>query len=320
MRYNVRHTTRFAYGTPISESVMEVRMQPRSDGAQRCLNFSLTTTPGARILMYQDHDGNVVHHFNIPAKHDRLTLTADALVECEAPPPLPHRLGPGAWQQIESMASTGEYWEYLSPSTFARPTESLLEFARALRLERGNDPFVTLRRLMAEIYKRFEYNQASTQVDSPIDEALEKKAGVCQDFAHIFIALVRSLGVPARYVSGYLFHQIGQRGAPVEGASHAWVEVLLPQLGWVGLDPTNNLLAEDRHIRVAIGRDYADVPPTRGVYKGLSVVRSELAVSVSVGPVKDTSMSDIVPFTPWRSRDADAPQQGDAAEQKQQQQ
>jgi transglutaminase-like putative cysteine protease len=307
MRYSIRHVTRFTYDTAISESVMEARMQPRSDGFQRCLHFALTTTPDARVMVYQDHDGNTVHHFDIPSRHARLTLTADALVECLPHTPLPHRLGPGAWATLDELAASGESYESLSASTFVTQSAALEAFRQELRFERGHDPLVTLRRLMGEMYARFAYSQRSTRVDSPIDEALETRGGVCQDFAHIFLALVRPMGIPARYVSGYLFRDINSSDRSADGATHAWVECLLPDLGWVGFDPTNNLIAEERHVRVAIGRDYADVPPTRGVYKGLSAVRSELGVSVRVGPVRSPLVSDVVPFTPWMSRDAGAP-------------
>jgi transglutaminase-like putative cysteine protease len=321
MRYTVRHITRFAYESPIAESIMEVRMQPRSDGFQRCLHFGLTTSPASRVMMYQDHDGNSVHHFDIPGRHERLTLTADALVECDMPTPLPHRLGPRAWAELDALAANGESWEFLARSAFARPTPKLEALAQELRLQRGNDPLMTARGLMGEIYTRFAYNQRSTRVDSPIDDALEARAGVCQDFAHIFIALARRLGMPARYVSGYLFHSGGSAERSADGATHAWVEVLMPELGWIGIDPTNNLMAGERHIRVATGRDYSDVPPTRGVFKGTSEVRSELSVAVSVGPVSGYLAPDDVPFTPWRSREAGATApEGESSRAQQQQQ
>jgi transglutaminase-like putative cysteine protease len=318
MRYTIRHVTRFTYDAPITESVMEARMQPRNDDYQRCLHFALTTTPESRVMMYQDHDGNIVHHFDIPARHSRLTVTAEALVECLPHRPLPHRLGPGAWTTLDQLASSGESYEFLSKSTFVTDSPALESFRQELRLDRGHDPLVTLRRLMGEMYAQFEYSPRSTRVDSPIDEALDKRRGVCQDFAHIFLALVRSLGVPARYVSGYLFRDIGSSDRSADGASHAWVEARLPDLGWVGFDPTNNLVAEDRHVRVAIGRDYADVPPTRGVYKGISAVRSELGVSVRVGSVRSPLAND-VPFTPWMSREAGAPLRDEEATQQSQQ-
>jgi len=323
MRYTVRHVTRFTYESPISESVMEVRMQPRSDAMQRCHHFSLTTTPASRVMMYQDSDGNIVHHFNIPARHSRMAVTAETLVECDEPKPLPDEIGADAWSETYDIASSGEAWGYLSPSTFTQPTQLLDAFTKEARIERGSDPLVTLRRLMSEMAARFEYRKSSTRVDSPIDDALQARKGVCQDFAHIFISIARQLGIPTRYVSGYLFHDPSHTDRSGEGATHAWVESLLPGLGWVGFDPTNNIVVGERHIRVAIGRDYADVPPTRGVYKGVSNVKSELAVSVRVGPARSLLAGEIVPFTPWMSRDATPPlreTEGSDIQQQQQQQ
>ena len=307
MRYTIRHVTRFTYETPITESVMEARMQPRSDGSQRCHHFALTTAPHARVLTYQDHDGNAVHHFDIPGRHSRLTVTAEALVDCGAPPSLPETIGLGEWTAIDALHASGAWFEYLAPSGFARPSPLLEAFAQELYLTREEDPLVLARRLMRELHGRLEYRPRSTRVDSPIDEALLTRCGVCQDFAHIFIALARQLGIPSRYVSGYLFREAASDVRPAEDATHAWVECYVPSLGWIGLDPTNDVFAGEGHVRVAAGRDYSDVPPTRGVYKGVSAVRTELAVSVNVGSVKAPLAGDVVPFTPWMSRDAAAP-------------
>jgi transglutaminase-like putative cysteine protease len=308
MHYTIRHVTRFTYETPISESVMETRMQPRSEGSQRCLHFGLSTVPAARVLMYQDHEGNAVHHFNQPAKHSRLTVTAEALVDCGKPPALPEALDGSAWGTLDAMTGTGEFWDLLNPSTFALQSPLLDSFAVEIGCARKSDPLGTLRWLTTEMFERLEYSPQSTHVDSPIDDALRSRQGVCQDFAHVMIALVRQLGIPCRYVSGYLFREAGSADRSSDGATHAWIEALLPELGWVGFDPTNNLLAGERHVRVAVGRDYADVPPTRGVYKGLSAVKSELAVAVRIGSVRSTlASSDVLPFVPWMSRDAAAP-------------
>lgn len=304
MFYTIRHVTRFTYDVPITESMMEVRKQPRSDGTQRCIQFGLSTDPGSRVMMYQDHDGNIVHHFNIPGRHSRLTVTTEALVECEFTAPLPDRLGINAWPQLETVLGSGEHWEMLNPSRFAKPTERLVALAQELDVSRQEDPMSLLRRLTSAIAERFDYSKKSTRVDSPIDEALLTRKGVCQDFTHILIALARHVGIPCRYVSGYLFHNPRDHDRSSDGATHAWAEALLPELGWVGFDPTNNLVAGDRHIRVAVGRDYADVPPTRGVFKGGSAVRSELAVAVTVGPARLAIAGEPLPFVPWMSREA----------------
>jgi len=207
MHYNIRHVTRFTYETPISESVMEARMQPRTDPAQRCLHFGLSTQPASRVMMHQDHQGNVVHHFNIPGRHSQLTVTAEALVEVGAPAELPCSLERGAWERLDALTGSGEFWDVLNPSPFARRTALLGALSREIGLARGDDPLVTVRQLTSEIYTRFEYSPHSTRVDSPIDDALDARSGVCQDFAHVMIALVRGLGLPCRYVSGYLFQQ-----------------------------------------------------------------------------------------------------------------
>jgi transglutaminase-like putative cysteine protease len=305
MHYTIRHVTTFAYEQPISESVMEARMQPRSDTLQHCIRFGLSTTPSARVRMYQDADGNMVHHFGIPGRHSRLTVTAEAFVECAAPPELPSTLGPGAWEAIDRATASGEYWDVLNPSPFAKRTPLLCALADEMKLLRMADPISSLSQIMAELYTRFEYRPKSTRVDSPIDDALSTKQGVCQDFSHIMIALVREIGIPCRYVSGYLFQPGETPMRSTDGATHAWVEAWLLDRGWVGFDPTHNALAGQHHIRVAVGRDYSDVPPTRGVFKGLSAVRSELAVGVNIGTAQH--FADPVIFTPWKSREASSP-------------
>jgi transglutaminase-like putative cysteine protease len=152
----------------------------------------------------------------------------------------------------------------------------------AERMRSAADPMSALRQLTETLYSAFDYDQDETDVDSPIDHVLTMRRGVCQDFAHVMLSIVRSWGVPCRYVSGYLFHERGSHDRSVADASHAWVEAYLPSLGWIGFDPTNNVIAAERHIRVAIGRDYADVPPTKGIYKGSA--QGELAVAVKVTP------------------------------------
>jgi transglutaminase-like putative cysteine protease len=255
--------------------------------------------------MYQDADGNIVHHFNIAGRHSRLTVTAEAFVECFPPDPLPADLGPRAWERMDARAAAGDFWHVLNASQFAKRTEMLDTFSAEIALTRGDDPLAAMTTLMAGIFTRFEYSPKSTRVDSPIDDALSTRKGVCQDFAHVMIALGRQLGIPCRYVSGYLFQQTDKPSRSLDGATHAWMEAWLMDLGWVGFDPTHNTLAGQHHIRVAVGRDYADVPPTRGVFKGSSAVRSELAVGVSVGTTH--VFGEPSSFTPWMSREASAP-------------
>lgn len=282
MFYTIRHLTRFRYDSPVSESLMEVRMHPRTEGIQRCLSFQLSVDPRARVNVYRDYLGNSVHHFDVPGKHTELAILAESLVEMETPPEMPEGLPSGAWQDLDAMAAAGDYWEMLAPSFFASPSQALSDLIEELHVERRADPLTFLRDLNETIYKWFDYVPKHTRVDSPIDHAIETGKGVCQDFAHIMIALVRHVRIPCRYVSGYVYPREEKRDRMGDGATHAWVEALVPGYGWVGFDPTSNLLAAERHIRTAIGRDYADVPPTRGIFKGKAA--SELAVQVRVAP------------------------------------
>jgi transglutaminase-like putative cysteine protease len=283
MFYSIRHLTCFRYKTPVSESLMELRMYPRTEGGQRCLSFHLFVDPRARVYEYRDYLGNMVHHFDVPGRHRELKIVSEALVEIEPALDLPERVEPSAWDDVDQQAAAGDYWEMLMPSQFAQPTGALLSLIGPLRVQRRDDPLSFLRDLNSAIYDWFEYVPKATRVDSPIDDAIEARKGVCQDFAHIMTALVRHVKIPCRYVSGYVYGRSENHlDRSPEGASHAWVEALLPGLGWVGFDPTNNLIAGDRHIRTAIGRDYADVPPTKGVFKGKS--ESQMTVSVRVAP------------------------------------
>ena len=300
MIVSVLHTTIFRYEPAVRESIMEVRLQPRSDGNQRCLSFSLKVDPSASIMQYGDFSGNTVHHFDIAAAHPQVSVTAQSSVEVQSAP-TPRSSDCGDWSDLDALVAAGDYWEWLLPSHFARSTPALDELAKDLKCERRANPLELLGEMNSAIYARFAYVPHSTKVDSPIDEALESRQGVCQDFAHIMTALVRRLRVPCRYVSGYMFHRDEhEKDRSLEGASHAWVEALMPGLGWVALDPTNDLVGADRHIRVAIGRDYADVPPTRGVYKGEA--QSELSVTVTVSPAHKDSVEPAKPSFVVRSR------------------
>src|SRR5688572_13110425 len=243
IQYVIRHTSRFAYSAPISESMMEVRMQPRGDERQRCLRFELTTQPRARVFAYQDSLGNVVHHFDIPSRHSRLWITADAIVDMSPMPFIPDSLPDATWDTLDALAASGEHWYSLQPSHFAHETPLLVELADELKWRRDADPLTLMRRLTSALFHTFTYAQTETRVDSPIDDALKARGGVCQDLAHIMIALARRIGIPCRYVSGYLSTSSECHDRSTEGATHAWAEAFLPELGWVGFDPTNNLLA-----------------------------------------------------------------------------
>lgn len=278
--YSIRHLTRFRYSHPVSESIMETRMHPRSDALQHCLSFTLSVSPRCRVFTYRDHLGNSVQHFDIPGDHSQLVIIAESVVEQQMVPPAPAFLSPDAWGALDELVHAGDYWEMLLPSRFTAETPALLELAAKLEVRRRDDPLMLVHELNQRLFDYFDYVPRHTRVDSPIDEAILSGKGVCQDFAHTMIALLRHVGIPARYVSGYLYRSREDHDRSTPDATHAWVDVLLPQLGWVGFDPTNNLVTHQRHIRTAVGRDYSDVPPTHGVYRGKT--ESELYVAVHV--------------------------------------
>lgn len=298
MQYLVRHLTRFIYTSSVSESVMEVRMQPLERPGQQCLRFNVSSAPRAKIFAYRDHYGNAVHYFDIPGHHTRLEISVESAVTVAMPPARPDRLPGQAWAEIDALADQAEFTDWLTPSYFAHDTAALHEFARAIGLDRRQDPLTTLGLLNSSIHDQFAYEPKTTRVDSPIDEALRARAGVCQDFAHIMTALLRRLGVPTRYVSGYIAPRASEHDRSADNHTHAWIEAYLPSIGWVGVDPTNKVFAGDRHIAVGIGRDYADVPPTRGVFKGDA--GSELSVAVAVTSTHATiEARELAPSVSW---------------------
>jgi transglutaminase-like putative cysteine protease len=317
--YSIKHLTSFRYTPAVGETLMEVRLQPRSDTQQRCIAFSLDINPRTSVMIYRDFYGNAVHHFDIPGRHELIQVFAESTVEM-----FPRRdiasFPQSNWEGLDELVSQGDYWEMLLPSQFACNTEKLEQLRADLHLERTGEPLALLQDLNTALYEAFEYVPNATRVDSPIDEALAARGGVCQDFAHIMIALVRQLRIPCRYVSGYLYHEDKCYDRSPAGASHAWVEAYLGEAGWIEFDPTNNLLGCERHIRVAVGRDYADVPPTRGVHRGES--ESELTVKVHVSSVDAPKPEDLAPAMVLRTKRAaaNASSNLDATQQMQQQQ
>ena len=282
MLLEIRHVTQYQYASLVRESVMEVWMQPQKSALQRLVSFDLELDPPAQLFSYADSFGNAVYHFDVPHPHDKLTITARSAVESQSPAPLPEQLDMGEWDRLRSDFLRGETFDFLHPHGFARETENLHRYMADHEVDdlRRRDPLTAMKTLNRLIYESFGYEAGVTRADSPIDDVLKARKGVCQDFAHVMIAICRSWGIPARYVSGYLFNdkKHGDRSDP--DATHAWVEVFLPSLRWIGFDPTNNSEATERHIACAVGRDYSDVPPARGVYKGET--ESHLAVGVSV--------------------------------------
>ncbi len=200
-------------------------------------------------------------------------------------PEKPESLGADAWEELRRATAEPELRLMLQPSRFARPSPALDEFISSCDLEPGEDPLAGALALRTRLHQSFDYIPGTTVVDSPIEQILETREGVCQDYARVMASILRGWGVPTRYVSGYLGPDRGDGEGVTTGESHAWVEGWFPGPGWIGFDPTNDVQCDKRHVRVAVGRDYADVPPTRGVFHG----SAESMLSTQVRIVREPS-------------------------------
>ena len=280
VRYEIEHVTSYRYRSPVRRCVMSLCLQPREDCGQRLLRFEATTAPAAPLTSERDCFGNTKHVLNIHREHEALAITTRSTVEVAPPAPLPRSLGTDAWEEIRSWREAFVHWDFTHASALVRPSSALTAFMEREGMKAEGDPLEALLRLSDTLYRSFRYVPGSTSVGSPMEHILESGSGVCQDYAHVMIAIARSWGVPARYVSGYL-HVGGRSGAPgPQTAMHAWVECRLPDLDWIGFDPTNQSVADERYVRVAVGRDYHDVPPTRGVLQGGESSKLEVAVRI----------------------------------------
>lgn len=275
--YDIEHVTRFRYSSPVHEAVMTLYLEPMRDEAQHVESFSLTTRPAAELSSFRDPFGNAGGFFDIPGEHSELVVAARSRV-LHRPRPLPAGPGP-SWDDLRGVEHPGR-WHWLFPTPLTTPTPALAEFLARHDIGRGETPLATIRDLNARLHEALPFTPGATRVDSPIDDAIERGGGVCQDLTHIMVTILRGWGIPSRYVSGYLDPGDRAGEARMAKAGHAWLECFLPGMGWLSADPTNDTVAGDRHIRVARGRDYRDVPPTRGTFRGEA--RQILEVTVNI--------------------------------------
>ena len=286
MILQVQHETCLQYSDPVTEWVTEMRVEPVSDERQTCQSFHLRSSEAGGQFRYEDGFGNHVHHFNVLAPRREVRLLAASLVETHPPP---CRLAdssasyPFPWN--DAPVETMDFLYFRGPTCHTPLLEPILD---ALRPRAGMPLGDVVASVSKYVHEHFEYARAVTSASSPIADILEHRKGVCQDFAHLMIAILRSFGMPARYVSGYI-HRPNK-----ESQSHAWCEAWLPELGWVGVDPTNDCLVNDHHVKVACGRDFTDVPPNKGVYRG----RGEETILVRV----ETRALERLPPLSWQEQ------------------
>ena len=282
--YRVEHVSRYVYPSLVRHCVLSLCLKPRDDAGQRLLSFDMRAVPEAPLTSDIDSFGNTKHLLCVHREHHALEITSRSTVERQQEAPLPDSLGPDAWEEVRSWRESFDHWPFTRPSALTQPSPALDAFVEQAGIKPGGDPLQALAGLSDTLHSSFQYVPGSTSTVSSIEHILESRQGVCQDYAHVMIAIARSWGVPARYVSGYLYIE-GPEGESVpQTASHAWAECLLPDLGWTGFDPTNRRRADEKHVRLAVGRDYQDVPPVRGVFLGSGESRLEVEVRVVRSP------------------------------------
>jgi transglutaminase-like putative cysteine protease len=278
VRFSISYRTEYRYGAPVSDQHNVLRVRPSVTSSQRVGRFRMSVEPGARLRSYTDYFGTEVVEFNVASEHDRLLIEAESEVETTAPPTPPR----GDWGATRTPAYADAGGEFLLPTGDEPTGARLAELDAQLDAE---DPLSLLVAICELINGTFEYRPGATFVGSTVDDLLAGGAGVCQDFAHVALILLRGRGVAARYVSGYLF-ATGDGRDSAEVNTHAWVEALIPNgsedgARWVGADPTNRTLVGESHVKIGHGRHYGDVPPIRGVYRGAATASHDVAVRMT---------------------------------------
>jgi len=272
MKWEIHHRTRYAYASPVRESFNEVRLQPFSDEWQTVEDFLLKVLPAARLRHHHDFYSNIVHHFEIPEPHESLLVESRLRATTRPRPPLPET------ELLFPLARMGEAgldlrkYEFLQSSRFVELSPEAWRLA--VDATAGvTDAWQAALAILRFVHGGFKYAPNSTSVHTHMRDVLQDRQGVCQDFAHVTLGLCRLMKIPAIYVSGYLATENAS-------ATHAWVEVFIPEHGWRGLDPTHNRQVDESYLKIAVGRDYGDVPPVAGHYKGTQERKMDVAVQI----------------------------------------
>ena len=281
MRFSVQHITRYTYAEPVWDSFNDAHLCPVSDDMQYCESFELKITPeNPSVLRRLDFYTNQVHHFEVVEPHNTLQVAAQSIVKTVPDSRDFSVVCPEA--NLVGLGRDERYYDFLTGSPRV-PLCPMFEHEAKEIVEGIVDVRLKVEAIMRFIFSEFLYSPGSTSVESKVMQVFEQKRGVCQDFAHVMIALCRSVGIPARYVSGYFYIEKFESGSALDNsASHAWVECFLPGIGWAGYDPTHDRRVDMTYIKVAAGRDYADVRPLAGTFRGGSVAEMEVEVRVAM--------------------------------------
>ena len=277
-RFIIQHVTKYTYEEPVTDSTNQILLFPVKDELQELVNQKLFITAEPNVEIYKDYYGNKVGSFMNIAPHSELRIESKVEVVTKSRL-FPEDLEPAMvqWGALQLLRNDVAFIDFLKQENFAA-------LAEVKKIADGGfyqsvSVYMAAQQLTEYVYTNFQYIQGITSVETTLEEIWKLKAGVCQDFAHILLVMLRLINIPARYVSGYVCPQnAGLRG---EGATHAWVEAYIPFYGWLGFDPTNNCMVNDLHVRLAIGRNFSDCSPVRGTYKGTAKQTLEVGVSVA---------------------------------------
>jgi transglutaminase-like putative cysteine protease len=293
-RFNIHHITKYTYEGPVRDSANQIVLFPIEDEFQQVEKQELSISGDPVVDTYKDYYGNEVGSFTHAESHTSLIIDSRVEVVTKQRPPLVDNT-PAAqqWAWLQQIRWQVPYIDFLMQEKFA----SLTEVQQSAHLQEllSLTPLEAAQTLKTYVYDHFKYIKGITTVETTLDEVWKLKAGVCQDFAHFLLVLLRQINIPARYVSGYICpNKSGMRG---EGATHAWIEAYIPDNGWVGFDPTNNCVADDLHVRLAVGRNFSDCSPVKGTYKGTAGQTLEVGVSVSYenGKAADDATTILAP-------------------------
>lgn len=276
----VSHATSYTYSGSAIESYNEIRLTPTTDETQALISFDIETDPSANIFRYHELGGDV-DHFNHLLPHTSLQINARAIVNTLLTNPFESlNLTENDWGDYSRYNLNSMFSEYLSPTLLVPRETVAAELSKRAKQMDGTSVATYLLALNKLLSETIEYRQGATTVHSTLHEVLQDMSGVCQDFSHVMLAACRYIGIPSRYVSGYLYTAPGRETLHADEAMHAWVECLLPDGNWHGFDPTNNLMADDRYIKAHVGRDYNDVTPVKGVYRGAASHEMNVYVTV----------------------------------------
>lgn len=293
-QFKIHHITKYTYEVPVRDSANQVMLFPTRDEYQQVEKQELLITGEPVVDIYKDYYGNEVGSFMYAEPHGELLIDSKIVVVTK-PRLLPANDDTKTedWASLQNIKFEVAYIDFLKQEQFDAVDE--IKQVTSLQDLQSLSPLTVARRLNQYVFENFKYIKGVTNVETTPDEIWKLKAGVCQDFAHILLVMLRVIGIPSRYVSGYICpNRNGMRG---EGATHAWVEAYIPSFGWIGLDPTNNCLVNDLHVRLAVGRSFSDCSPVKGTYKGTSNHTLEVGVSVAYedGKVQDDQATILKP-------------------------